>query len=94
VLHLLNLHLSIREDALNALTTYLIPRGFNKDFANTWLNLLVTKLLKLHSRVNVYNRELQRDFMLKAYVILVTRDRLAIANIIGTKSPSKLKQSC
>jgi hypothetical protein len=32
--------------------------------------------------------------MLKAYVILVTRDRLAIANIIGIKSPSKLKQSC
>jgi hypothetical protein len=29
--------------------------------------------------------------MLKAYVILVTRDRLAIANIMGTKSPSKLK---
>jgi hypothetical protein len=29
--------------------------------------------------------------MLKAYVILVTRDGLAIANIIGTKSPSKLK---
>ena len=91
MLHLLNLHLSIREDASNALTAYLIPRGFNKDFANTWLDLLVTKLLKLHSRVNVYNRELQRDFILKAYVILVTRDRLAIANVIGTKSPSKSK---
>ena len=58
MLYLLDLHLSIREDALNALTAYLIPRGFNKDFANTWLNLLVTELLKLHSRVNVYNREL------------------------------------
>jgi hypothetical protein len=94
VLHLLNLHLSIREDALNTLTAYLIPRGFNKDFANTWLDLLITELLELHSRVNVHNRELQRDFMLKAYVILVTRDRPAIADVIGTKSPSKLKQSC
>jgi hypothetical protein len=94
VLHLLNLHLSIREDALNALTAYLIPRGFNKDFADTWLDLLVTKLLELHSRVNIHNRESQRDFMLKAYVILVTGDGPAIANIIGTKSPGKLKQSC
>jgi hypothetical protein len=94
VLHLLNLHLSIREDALNVLTAYLIPRGFNKDFADTWLDLLVTKLLKLHSGVNVHDRELQRDFMLKAYIILVTRDGLAIADVIGTKSPSKLKQSC
>ena len=94
MLHLLNLHLSIREDALNALTAYLIPRGFNKDFADTWLDLLVTELLELYSRVNVHDGELQRDFMLKAYVILVTRDRLAIADVMGTKSPGKSKQSC
>jgi hypothetical protein len=94
VLHLLNLHPSIREDASNALTAYLIPGGFNKDFADTWLDPLVTELLELHSGVNVHDGESQRDFMLKAHVILVTGDGPAIADVMGTKSPGKSKQSC
>ena len=31
---------------------------------------------------------------MRAHVIIVTRDGLAVANIIGTKSPGKAKQSC
>jgi hypothetical protein len=91
VLYILNLHLSVRENASNALTTYLIPRGFNKDFVDIWLNPLVTELLGLHGGVNVHNRELRGDFILKAHVILVTGDRPAIADVIGTKSPGKSK---
>jgi hypothetical protein len=94
VLYLLNLHLSIREDVSNALTTYLIPRGFSKEFVDIWLDPLVTKLRELHNRVTVYNRALRGDFTVKAHVILVTRDGPAIADVMGTKSPSKSKQSC
>ena len=55
----------------------------------------LAKLLNLYSRVlNIYNRELRGHFTLKAHVILVTGDGPAIADVIGTKSPSKLKQSC
>jgi hypothetical protein len=35
VIYLLNLHLSLRDNALNALTTYIILGEFNKDYINT-----------------------------------------------------------
>ena len=94
MLYLLNLHPSIREDASNTLTTHLIPGGFNKEFVDTWLDPLVTELRELHDGVNVYDGALSRDFMLKAHVILVTGDGPAIADVMGTKSPGKSKQSC
>jgi len=94
VLYILNLHPSIRENASNALTTHLIPGGFNKDFADTWLDPLVTELRELHSGVNVHDGESRGDFILKAHVILVTGDGPAIADVMGTKSPGKSKQSC
>lgn len=94
MLYILNLHLSIRENASNALTTHLIPGGFNKDFVNTWLDPLVTELLGLHGGINVYDEAARGDFILRAHVILVTGDGPAIADVMGTKSPGKSKQSC
>ena len=94
VLYLLNLHPSIREDASNALTTHLIPGGFDKNFVDTWLEPLVTELLELHNGINIYDGASGEDFILKAHVIIVTGDGPAIADVMGTKSPGKSKQSC
>jgi hypothetical protein len=94
VLYLLNLHPSTREDASNALTTHIIPGGFDKDFADTWLEPLVADLHQLHHGVNTYDGASSADFTLKAHVILVTGDGPAIADVMGTKSPGKAKQSC
>jgi hypothetical protein len=35
VIYLLNLHLSLRDNALNALTTHIILGGFDKDYVDT-----------------------------------------------------------
>lgn len=42
VLYLLNLHPNMRENTSNAITTHIIPGGFDKDYADTWLQPLVT----------------------------------------------------
>ena len=94
VLYLLNLHPSTREDASNAVTTHIIPGGFDKDFADTWLQPLVTELHELHYGVDAYDGASNQDFVLKAHVILVTGDGPAIADIMGTKSLGKAKRSC
>jgi hypothetical protein len=94
VLYLLNLHPSTRESASNALVTYLIPGSFNKAFIDTWLSPLIAELLELHSGVAAYDGASQGDFTLRAHVILVTGDGPAIAEVMGTKSPRKAKQSC
>jgi hypothetical protein len=94
VLYLLNLHPSTRESASNALVTHLIPGSFNKVFIDTWLSPLIAELLELHSGVAAYDGASQGDFTLRAHVILVTGDGPAIAEVMGTKSPGKAKQSC
>jgi hypothetical protein len=94
VLYLLNLHPSIRENASNALVTHLIPGGFSKDFMDTWLHPLVEELLQLHDGVPTYDGASRREFTLRAHLILVTGDGPAIADVMGTKSPGKSKQSC
>jgi hypothetical protein len=35
VIYLLNLHLTLRDNASNTLTTYIIPGGFNRDYIDT-----------------------------------------------------------
>jgi hypothetical protein len=94
VLYLLNLHPGTRESASNALVTHLIPGSFDKAFIDTWLSPLVTELLELHGGVATYDGASQGDFTLQAHVILVTGDGPAIAEVMGTKSPGKSKQSC
>jgi hypothetical protein len=54
----------------------------------------VTELHELHYGVDAHDRASNQDFVLKAHVILVTGDRPAIADIIGTKSLGKAKRSC
>lgn len=94
VLYLLNLHPETRENASNAVTTHIIPGGFDKNFADTWLQPLIAELHQLHRGVDAYDGALGQDFTLRAHVILVTGDGPAIADIMGTKSPGKAKQSC
>lgn len=48
----------------------------------------------LHNGVDSYGGASRDDFTLRAHVILVTRDGPAIADVMGTKSPGKSKQSC
>jgi hypothetical protein len=94
VLYLLSLPPDTRDDATNALTTHLIPGGYNKEFIDTWLEPLVTELLELHRGVQAYYGASRGDFTMRAHVIMVTGDGPAVADMMGTKSPGKAKQSC
>jgi hypothetical protein len=97
VLYLLNLHPGTRESDSNALVTHVIPGGFVKEFVDTWLHPLVTELLDLDNGVDAHDGasgDNSTDFTLRAHVILVTGDGPAIADVMGTKSPGKSKQSC
>jgi hypothetical protein len=94
VIYILNLQSDIRDDALNALVTHIIPGGFDKDYADTWLQPLVSELHQLHYGVDSYDGALRHNFSLKAYVILVTGDGPAIADVMGIKNPGKAKRSC
>ncbi len=93
VLYILNLDPSIRESGSNSLVTYLIPGGYDKEYIDTWLSLLITKLLILYNRVNSYNRASGDNFILRAYIIIITGDGPTITDVIGIKSPGKSKQS-
>jgi hypothetical protein len=94
VIYLLNLHPNTREQASNALTTHIIPGGFDKDYTDTWLHPLVAELHQLRYGIEVYDGASEENFTLKAHIILVTGDGPAIADVMGTKSPGKAKQSC
>lgn len=94
VLYILNLDPSTRESGSSSLVTHLILSGHDKEYIDTWLSPLVTKLLVLHNGVDSYDGASRDDFTLRAHVILVTGDGPAIADVMGTKSPGKSKQSC
>jgi hypothetical protein len=94
VIYLLNLHPSVRDDSSNAMTTHIIPGGFNKDYMDTWLHPLVKELDQLRDGVDAYDGASHQQFILKAHLILVTGDGPAIADVMGTKHPGKAKQSC
>lgn len=94
VVYLLNLPPNIRDDASNALITHIIPDNFDRNYTDTWLELLVDELRQLHKVVQMYDRAVQELFHFKAHTILITGDGPAIANVMGMKSPGKVKQSC
>ena len=94
VIYILNLDPSIRDKDPNALTTHIIPGGYNHKFVDTWLQPLVDELRELHDGIPAYDGARNQSFVLKAHVILVTGDGPAIAEVMGTKSPGKSKQSC
>jgi hypothetical protein len=94
VMYILNLPSHVRDDASNALVTHIIPGGFDKDYADTWLYPLVSELHLLRHGIRSYDGASKQCFPLKAHVILVTGDGPAIAEVMGTKNPGKAKQSC
>jgi hypothetical protein len=94
VIYILNLPPTIRDDATNALITHVIPGGFDKEYADTWLQPLMDELHQLRGGIDGYDGSRKEDFQITAHLILVTGDGPAIADIMGTKKPGKAKQSC
>jgi hypothetical protein len=55
VMYILNLLLHVRDDASNVLVTYIIPGGFDKDYADIWLYPLVSELYLLRHGIRSYD---------------------------------------
>ena len=86
VIYNCNLYLSKQDKLYNAFPILNILGTVKYYLLNTFLQPLVNKLQQLDNRIlDVEDRYNSSLFTLRAHVLLVIRDSLAIAQIIGTK---------